>query len=398
MKTRKSRSGSLRSPFFAPFLVFAILLLSPPDGGLLYAQEGGEPRFLLTDCRVFGGQLQEGQAESWEEGSLEAARFRLPQAMAALGDGRVAIADTGNHCVRAIDVSLIGVETLLGTCGVAGREADIGSEPVLLSSPMALAALPKSSTFFVADTGNGRILRVRGSQVEPWPPASGGSEPARFSHVVGMAVTVEEGLFVADAASHQVLYLSPEGDIEVVAGTGEPGYDPEQRDAARSSLNCPVDVVAYTSSLSGFRALFVSDSGNGLIRQLRPGEQIPWVMTNFAGADTPTFWREMEGAAQAFHLDRPYRMAFAELGGGQVLFIGQPTRERLLLLHLTRSIQILELEGSDGLPVLPGRPAAMSYNRATGHLWVFDEQSRLTRCRVDTDTQPREGAGRTRSR
>jgi hypothetical protein len=372
--------------FAALGLLSGFLILAAAVG----AQSGVSFSIKLTDMRSYGN----GDS-GYADGSLDLARFNHPQGMAALGDGRIIIADTGNHCIRQIAASTTLVSTVLGTCGRPGPSDDFPESVELtdmsraefpLLKPSAIAAQPRGSTFFVADSGNRRILKVTEDSISEWPPAEAGADWRRALGVpLGLAASEEGDLFVADAQTNRILFISSAGEPVWIAGNGEPGYDPDQRDASASRLNRPVDVAVYSSVSTGFQALFVSDSLNGLIRRLRPGENTPWLITTFAGADNQTFWQDEGGAAPTFALLRPYRLAFARMSGVEMLFIGQPTHQRLLALNLTRNIEIVaDSDGSDGRPQI-GRPAALAFNRLTGELWMFDETSLLTRFTVQVE-------------
>ena len=74
-------------------------------------------------------------------------------------DGRLYLADTENHRIRAIDLSTGIIDTVVGT-GKAGSEgAGLVASKVELNRPFGIAFDP-SGNLFVADTFNSRILKV----------------------------------------------------------------------------------------------------------------------------------------------------------------------------------------------------------------------------------------------
>ncbi len=74
-------------------------------------------------------------------------------------DGRLYLADTDNHRVRAIDLSTGIIETIVGT-GTAGTKGDgLAAKDVELNRPFGIAFDAKGN-LFVADTFNSRILKV----------------------------------------------------------------------------------------------------------------------------------------------------------------------------------------------------------------------------------------------
>lgn len=89
------------------------------------------------------------------DGYLTNARFLMPQGVLALTDGRVLVADSGNHTLRAV-TSGSTVSTLAGTAGSAGRT---DGDSTVFKQPSGLA-LSSAGVLFVADTGNGRVRKV----------------------------------------------------------------------------------------------------------------------------------------------------------------------------------------------------------------------------------------------
>ncbi|MSP24013.1 MAG: hypothetical protein EXR75_02390 [Myxococcales bacterium] len=74
-------------------------------------------------------------------------------------DGRLYVADTDNHVVRAIDLDTGVVETVVGT-GTAGSKADgVTAREVELNRPFGLA-FDASGALYIADTFNSRIVKV----------------------------------------------------------------------------------------------------------------------------------------------------------------------------------------------------------------------------------------------
>lgn len=99
----------------------------------------------VTDNDFFGWGLVDGPAHR--------ARLQRPSGLAALGDGAIVIADTGNDRLRVLR------HRRLTTVGVAG-----------LDQPTGLAALA-SNQVVVADTGNHRLVVVDLGRQTAWPLA-----------------------------------------------------------------------------------------------------------------------------------------------------------------------------------------------------------------------------------
>jgi sugar lactone lactonase YvrE len=96
---------------------------------------------------------------SGDGGPATAAELRQPSDLELGPDGRLYVADTGNHAIRVVDLAGGTIETLLGT-GTAGAGAHGDAvEGFALSSPYGLD-VSTDGTLLVADTFNNRILRV----------------------------------------------------------------------------------------------------------------------------------------------------------------------------------------------------------------------------------------------
>lgn len=91
------------------------------------------------------------------------ARLNLPHDVAVGPRGEVYIADTGNHCVRALQLD--GTLTVIaGTCGASGFAGDGGeATSARLSSPGGIA-VDAEGDLYIADTENHVVRRVRAAR------------------------------------------------------------------------------------------------------------------------------------------------------------------------------------------------------------------------------------------
>ena len=90
------------------------------------------------------------------DGTGTAARFRLPEALAADGMGNLYVADTFNSTVRKIQLANASVTTLVGVAGRAGVKP--GPLPAGLNFPRGVAALPSGELFILDESS---VLSVR---------------------------------------------------------------------------------------------------------------------------------------------------------------------------------------------------------------------------------------------
>jgi YYY domain-containing protein len=132
-----------------------------------------------------------------------------PRGVAVAPDGRVWVADTGNHRVVSYD-ALLQDRRIFGKRGTAVGE---------FTSPIGIAAAP-SGAIYVADAGNQRIQvlgpdgAVRGAfAVAGW---AGNAEP-------GLTVDSDGTLYATDPAAGLVLALDPSGSVRRRIATDQSG-------------------------------------------------------------------------------------------------------------------------------------------------------------------------------
>jgi streptogramin lyase len=94
--------------------------------------------------------------EGWEDGSLEQAGFRFPQGVVAVTGGRLLVADTANHVIRAIDAR--GAVTTLAGSAQRGRRDGLGLA-ARFERPTTIRTGP-DGRLFVADAANPAVRKV----------------------------------------------------------------------------------------------------------------------------------------------------------------------------------------------------------------------------------------------
>ena len=141
-----------------------IHLLRPPSGAQETDDCDGAPAApvprapLIADgvAWVVAGETDAGF--SGDGGPVSEARFAIPQSFAIADDGRIFVADSGNHRIRVISTSG-EVSTFAGT-GEPGYSGDGGEAgEARLSGPKAIEVDARGNVFFF-DSGNFRIRRI----------------------------------------------------------------------------------------------------------------------------------------------------------------------------------------------------------------------------------------------
>ncbi|MFQ3583386.1 MAG: hypothetical protein SNJ85_00425 [Cyanobacteriota bacterium] len=237
-------------------------LLWDPKGGLWVADSGNHClRYIDRQQQVttFAGTCEAG----YRDGDLAQAQFRAPVGLALGPDGSLYVADRADHRIRRISAEG-EVMTVAGT-GQAGS-ADGPAEQGQLSQPTAVA-VEANGRVWIADQGNHRIrvLSPAGQLTTLSGRAAGYVDgplaQARFQFPSGLAFDATGILWVADRGNHRIRRLNPRGEVSTLAGQGEPGWQDGPAEGAQfeqpSTLALLPDgsVVVAEAGLPGLRRL-----------------------------------------------------------------------------------------------------------------------------------------------
>ncbi|MFD4176972.1 MULTISPECIES: NHL domain-containing thioredoxin family protein [Streptomyces] len=282
LEAEHAAKGTLRrgdGPYVAPepvatHLRFPGKALLLPDGGFLVSDT---TRHRLVELDADGETVRRHfgtGVRGLSDGGPDEARFSEPQGLAVLPDGRVAVADTVNHAIRALDLTTGVTSTLAGT----GRQWWQGAptsgpaREVDLSSPwdvawfgdrlwIAMAGVhqlwtydPESATVRVA-AGTTNEGLVDGPAAEAW-----------FAQPSGLAVSADgERLWVADSETSSLRWVDRDEHVRTAVGTGL--FDFGHRDGAadQALLQHPLGVTALPDG-----SVAISDTYNHALRRYDP--------------------------------------------------------------------------------------------------------------------------------
>jgi cysteine-rich repeat protein len=205
------------------------------------------------------------------DGAAATAQFREPSGLWLAGS-TLYIADTGNHAIRALDLTTHMVTTIVNASGALGYGGDGGAATAaLLYRPAAVTQCP-GGDLFIADTGNNRVRRVAAGVIstvlgDGVPASSGEGTPARTFPVDaprGLACDPFGNLFVTSSTTVRLL---PASDGHVVDGSGpvQTIYGGPPRDKFPASVTACLTGLAVTSATS----VQVADACTGLLVQLQ---------------------------------------------------------------------------------------------------------------------------------
>ena len=327
--------------------VEASVLLYPgkvcAGGGRLVVSDTGHHRLLVLGAE--GGVLEvvgSGQA-GWRDGGVDTAMFSSPQGVCVLG-GSLYVADTGNHCVRKVDLSSRTVTTVAGT-GVQGEDKEGGRRGLEqeLASPWDLCPVedPEGGQgLLIAMAGlhqlwlhaltplcwwkgacytAGTTVRVAGSGAEE---NRNNSYPARAGFAQPSGVAADGAwIYVADSESSTVRRVDrKDGAVKGLCGgeidpTNLFAYGDTDGEGRTAKLQHPLGVALARDGAT----LYVADSYNHKVKQVVLSGAKARVSTLAGGLSEPGGLCLSEDGARLYVADtNSHCVRVVEVGSGAV--------------------------------------------------------------------------------
>ncbi|WP_073222780.1 NHL domain-containing thioredoxin family protein [Streptomyces sp. NBRC 110465] len=282
LEAEHGAKGTLRrgdGPYVAPepvatHLRFPGKALLLPDGGFLVSDT---TRHRLVELDADGETVRRhfGTGErGLSDGGPDEARFSEPQGLAVLPDGRIAVADTVNHAIRALDLTTGATSTLAGT----GRQWWQGTptsgpaREVDLSSPWDLAwfgdrlwiAMAGVHQLWTYDPEGGTVGVAAGTTNEGL--VDGPAAEAWFAQPSGLAVSADgERLWVADSETSALRWVDRDEHVHTAVGTGLFDFGHRDGAAGQALLQHPIGVTALPDG-----SVAISDTYNHALRRYDP--------------------------------------------------------------------------------------------------------------------------------
>ena len=213
------------------------------------------------------------------DGTGSAAQFASPSEIAVDQANNLFVADTANHTIREITPGAV-VTTVAGLAGQSGSMDGIGSA-ARFNSPIGVA-VDQGGNLFVGDSDNNTIRKITPGAVVTTlaglagvaGSTDGTGSAARFSGPRGIAVSSAGIIYVCDTFNNTIRKITSAGVVTTLAGlAGAIGSTDGTGSAAR--FNRPREIALDAAS-----NLFVTDTGNNLIRRITPAGAV----TTVAGA------------------------------------------------------------------------------------------------------------------
>ena len=227
----------------------------------------------------------EGQAGfGGDNGPAAVAQLGGPSGLAVASDGSLYIADRLNHRIRKVDGTTGIITTVVGT-GTIGDSGDNGQATAAqLYQPIGVT-VTSDGTLYIADAFNHRIRKVdattgiittvAGTGTGGFSGDGGPATAAQLNYPTGVAVASNGTMYIADWNNHRVRKVASDGTITTVAGTGTGGYSGDDGQADAAQLNNPYGVLVTADG----NTVYIADWSNHRVRKVDVSIATPTITT-----------------------------------------------------------------------------------------------------------------------
>ncbi|MCU1383792.1 MAG: glycosyl transferase, family 2 [Acidobacteria bacterium] len=369
-------SSAVRAPLIAPSLLRMYGLRSAFVFVLMIVTLGAST-FMLREVvtgPVIGGKGQRGFAGDY--GPAMEAWLDAPGGIAVANNGDVYIADSNNDVIRRVNARNDVIEPVAGSHDLGtGFSGDNGPAIVAqLDTPDGVAIAPDGD-LIVADSHNDRIRRVdrptriittiAGSGENGYDGDDKPATEAALNTPSAVAAAANGDIYIADTLNYRIRMIDAKtGLIHTVAGDGSPG-DPlnvgDGGPATSAHLNMPSDVALDPKTGD----LYIADMHHNRVRRVDAKTKI---ITTVAGSGT---WGNSgdDGPATNARLAGPAGVAVVNEPGGRVtIFIADFYNGHVRAVGPDGIIRDLSDEGREAF----GAPTRVAYDPRRGFLYVAD--------------------------
>jgi DNA-binding beta-propeller fold protein YncE len=336
----------------------------------------GASTFMLREV-VTGPVIGKGgKGYAGDYGSPMDAWLDAPGGLAIAANGDIYIADSNNDVIRRVNATNTLIEPIAGSHELGtGFSGDNGPAIVAqLDTPDGVAIAPDGD-LIVADSHNDRIRRVdRPTHIITTIAGSGengydGDEKpateAALNTPSAVAAALNGNIYIADTLNYRVRMIDAKtGLIHTVAGDGLPGDLQNVGDggpATSAHLNMPSDVALDPKTGD----LYIADMHHNRVRRVDAKTQI---ITTVAGNGV---WGHSgdDGPATEARFAGPAGVAIVNEPGGKItIFIADFYNERVRAVGPDGIVRDLTDEGREAF----GAPTRVAFDARRGFLYVAD--------------------------
>jgi sugar lactone lactonase YvrE len=327
--------------------------------------------------------------QTYLDGNGINARFSHPTAVAKDSVGNLFVVDNSNSVIRKIDTSG-NVTLFVGIPESAGEVDSAPGVPAQLNTPIGIA-IDVNDNVYVTDQQGPTIRKISpigvvttfaGTANSPGT-ADGTGPAASFENPYGIAVDANGNVFVSDSASNIIREITPLGVVTTIAGTaGAPTA--VDGNGSNAGFNTP-----HALALDSLGNLFVSDYGNNTIRKITPAFDV----TTIAGIAGTSGSSDGLGTLATFNA--PDGLAFDNSGN---LFVADSGNDTIRKIDSTGNVTTVagtasQQGASDGAGASASFIvlAGLTFDRS-GNLVIVDASANLIR-KMDTSSNVTTFAG-----
>jgi GT2 family glycosyltransferase/DNA-binding beta-propeller fold protein YncE len=370
-------STPARAPLIAPSLLRTYGLRSTFVFVLMIVTLGAST-FMLREAAI-GPVIGGKKGYSGEYGSPLEAWLDAPGGLAIAANGDIYIADSNNDVIRRVDANNIKIEPVAGSHELGtGFSGDNGPAIVAqLDTPDGVAIAPDGD-LIVADSHNDRIRRVdrptriittiAGSGENGYDGDDKPATEAALNTPSAVAAAPNGDIYIADTLNYRVRMIDAKtGLIHTVAGDGVPG-DPQNvgdgGPATSAHLNMPSDVALDPKTGD----LYIADMHHNRVRRVDAKTHI---ITTVAGSGAYGHSGD-DGPATAAQFAGPAGIAVVNEPGGRVtIFIADFYNQSVRAVGPDGIVRDLTDEGREAFGA-PTRVAFAASGPKRGWLYVAD--------------------------
>ena len=254
-------------------------LASDASGNVFIADQGNNVIRKVDHSGIIttvAGNYSAGGAYAGDGGAATNASLNNPNSVAVDNVGNLYIADLSNNLIRKVDTNGI-ITTVAGKYSLGGTYSGDGGAATNagLNYP-SYVRLDSVGNIYICDALNnvirkvdttGIITTVAGNHTlgGGYSGDGGAATNACLSFPMGLAIS--SSLYISDSGNNVIRAVSPRGVISTVAGSVSLGgtYSGDGGPATSAGLNFPCGLA-----LDGYGTLYISDSGNNVIRTATP--------------------------------------------------------------------------------------------------------------------------------
>ena len=214
-----------------------------------------------------------GEAGDTGDGGVAVdARLRSPLGIAIDGEGSIYIADTYNHRIRKVTPDGV-ISTIAGTgeSGFGGDGGP--ATQAALAYPTSVAVAADGAIYIADTrnhrvrklAADGTLTTVAGTGAPGFSGDGGPATIARLNSPRGVAVSLDGKLYIVDRENRRIRMVAADGLITTIAGTGSSGFNGDRGDATLATLRAPYGVAVDSRG-----NLFIADTFNHRVRKVSP--------------------------------------------------------------------------------------------------------------------------------